>query len=54
LSFPEIYFASVSLAKTIAKHVLNVHMNNRPSAEASAVGEFDIQKMRGYISYCKA
>lgn len=35
---------------TIARHVLNVHMNNQVE---SAVGEYDLQKMRMYISYCK-
>ncbi|TPX33365.1 hypothetical protein SmJEL517_g03728 [Synchytrium microbalum] len=39
--------------RTIAKHVLNVHMNNRTAQSEAAVGEFDMQRMRGYISYCK-
>ncbi|TPX44036.1 hypothetical protein SeMB42_g04458 [Synchytrium endobioticum] len=40
--------------RTIAKHVLNVHMNHRPMASETAQGEFDMQRMRGYISYCKS
>ncbi|GAA5881058.1 hypothetical protein JCM16303_004661 [Sporobolomyces ruberrimus] len=37
---------------TIAKHVMNIHMNR--ATENSAVGEIDIEKMKRYISYCKA
>ncbi|GAA5841339.1 hypothetical protein JCM3766R1_005035 [Sporobolomyces carnicolor] len=37
---------------TIAKHVMNIHMNR--ATESSAVGEIDIEKMKRYISYCKA
>ncbi|KAJ3330565.1 minichromosome maintenance protein 5 [Blyttiomyces sp. JEL0837] len=37
--------------QTIAKHVLNIHMNHQTFENA---GEIPIQKMRGYISYCKA
>lgn len=37
--------------QTIAKHVMNIHMN-RTTTE-NAVGEIDIDKMRRYISYCK-
>jgi DNA replication licensing factor MCM5 len=41
----------------IAKHVMNIHMN-RPGQNAGengeVVGEIDIDKMRRYISYCKA
>lgn len=41
----------------IAKHVMNIHMN-RPNQSADengeAVGEIDIDKMKRYISYCKA
>ncbi|KAJ3415013.1 minichromosome maintenance protein 5 [Chytridiales sp. JEL 0842] len=39
-----------TLDKTIASHVLNVHMNT--AVEAS--GEISMQRMRSYISYCKA
>ncbi|KAL7424263.1 minichromosome maintenance protein 5 [Cryptotrichosporon argae] len=38
--------------RTIAKHVMNIHMN-RPT-ENEAVGEIDIEKMRRYIAYCKS
>ncbi|KAJ3195785.1 minichromosome maintenance protein 5 [Irineochytrium annulatum] len=37
--------------QTIARHVLNVHMNLRAM---DTVGEVSMQKMKGYISYCKA
>ncbi|GAA5990009.1 hypothetical protein JCM11641_000583 [Rhodosporidiobolus odoratus] len=37
---------------TIAKHVMNIHMNR--ATEAGAVGEIDIEKMKRYVSYCKA
>jgi DNA replicative helicase MCM subunit Mcm2 (Cdc46/Mcm family) len=40
--------------QTIAKHVMNIHMN-RPNSNASEVaGEIDIDKMKRYISYCKS
>lgn len=38
--------------QTIARHVLQVHMNTHVK-EREAAGDIDIQKMRGYISYCK-
>ena len=41
----------------IAKHVMNIHMN-RPGQNTDDngenIGEIDIDKMRRYISYCKA
>ncbi|KAJ3548334.1 hypothetical protein NM688_g5310 [Phlebia brevispora] len=43
--------------RMIAKHVMNIHMN-RPNQNADengeTVGEIDIDKMKRYISYCKA
>ncbi|TFY60482.1 hypothetical protein EVG20_g7401 [Dentipellis fragilis] len=43
--------------RLIAKHVMNIHMN-RPNQNADengeVVGEIDIDKMKRYISYCKA
>ncbi|KAI9444999.1 MCM-domain-containing protein [Lactarius indigo] len=43
--------------RTIAKHVMNIHMN-RPNAAADengeVVGEIDIDKMKRFISYCKS
>ncbi|KAI0803154.1 ATP dependent DNA helicase [Irpex lacteus] len=43
--------------RMIAKHVMNIHMN-RPGQNADEngenVGEIDIDKMKRYISYCKA
>lgn len=39
--------------QTIAKHVLNIHMN-RPTENGEVVGEIDIDKMKRYISYCKS
>jgi DNA replication licensing factor MCM5 len=43
--------------QTIAKHVMNIHMN-RPNSNAGengeVVGEIDLDKMKRYISYCKS
>lgn len=45
------------ICQMIAKHVMNIHMN-RPNQSADengeAVGEIDIDKMKRFISYCKA
>lgn len=41
----------------IAKHVMNIHMNrpnNSADENGEVVGEIDIDKMKRYISYCKA
>lgn len=38
--------------RTMAKHVMNIHMNR--ANDASAAGEFDIEQMKRYISFCKA
>ncbi|KAI8823127.1 MCM2/3/5 family-domain-containing protein [Fimicolochytrium jonesii] len=38
--------------RTIARHVLQVHMNTHVK-EREAAGDINIQKMRSYISYCK-
>ncbi|ADV19321.1 minichromosome maintenance protein 5 (cell division control protein 46) [Cryptococcus gattii Ru294] len=38
--------------RTIAKHVMNIHMNRQ--TENEAVGEIDIEKMKRYIGYCKS
>ncbi|WVQ78482.1 hypothetical protein IAT38_000568 [Cryptococcus sp. DSM 104549] len=38
--------------RTIAKHVMNIHMNRQ--TENEAVGEIDIEKMKRYVSYCKS
>ncbi|BGP26260.1 minichromosome maintenance protein 5 [Rhodotorula toruloides] len=37
---------------TIAKHVMNLHMNR--ATEQGVVGEIDIETMKRYVSYCKA
>ncbi|KAG8861718.1 minichromosome maintenance protein 5 [Tulasnella sp. 330] len=39
--------------RTIAKHVMRVHMN-RTDDSAEAQGEIDIDKMKRYIAYCKS
>ncbi len=39
--------------QSIARHVLSVHMNTVRAPVAGAVGDIDIEKMRGFISYCK-
>ncbi|KAI8370368.1 MCM2/3/5 family-domain-containing protein [Radiomyces spectabilis] len=36
---------------SIARHVLNVHMNRQVH---DAIGEIDLEKMKAYINYCKA
>ncbi|RSH81781.1 minichromosome maintenance protein 5 [Apiotrichum porosum] len=38
--------------RTIAKHVMDIHMNRQ--ADDEIVGEIDIDKMKRYISYCKS
>ena len=38
--------------RTIARHVLQVHMNMDTGAHDPA-GELDMEKMRSYICYCK-
>jgi DNA replication licensing factor MCM5 len=44
-------------SQTIAKHVMNIHMN-RPNSNLAengeVIGEIDIDKMKRYISYCKS
>ncbi|KAI8070893.1 MCM2/3/5 family-domain-containing protein [Gongronella butleri] len=37
---------------TIAKHVLNVHMNRQN--QDTAMGDIDLEKMKAYINYCKS
>ncbi|CEI87889.1 Putative DNA replication licensing factor mcm5 [Rhizopus microsporus] len=37
---------------SIARHVLNVHMNKQ--IQDAAMGEIDLEKMKAYINYCKA
>jgi DNA replication licensing factor MCM5 len=37
--------------RTIAKHVMNIHMN-KPTGNETA-GEIDIDKMKRYVAYCK-
>jgi DNA replication licensing factor MCM5 len=38
--------------RTIAKHVMDIHMNRQ--ADDEIVGEIDIDKMKRYIAYCKS
>ncbi|TXT13612.1 hypothetical protein VHUM_00979 [Vanrija humicola] len=38
--------------RTIAKHVMNIHMNRE--AGEDVIGEIDIDKMKRYIAYCKS
>lgn len=38
--------------RTMAKHVMNIHMNR--ANDTTATGEFDIDQMKRYISFCKA
>ncbi|EMD42364.1 hypothetical protein CERSUDRAFT_41838 [Gelatoporia subvermispora B] len=41
--------------RTIAKHVMNIHMNrSNLDGEGEAVGEIDLAKMKRFIAYCKA
>ncbi|KAI7905473.1 MCM2/3/5 family-domain-containing protein [Cokeromyces recurvatus] len=37
---------------SIARHVLNVHMNRQ--TQDAVMGEIDLEKMKAYINYCKA
>ncbi|KAJ1978641.1 minichromosome maintenance protein 5 [Dimargaris xerosporica] len=39
--------------RTIAKHVMNIHMNSENPAD-QVVGEIDVHKMKRYITYCKS
>lgn len=39
--------------RTIAKHVLGIHMHGA-SEQADAEGEFDLQRMKRYIAFCRA
>src|SRR5882762_4546453 len=43
--------------QTIAKHVMNIHMN-RPNGNSDengeVVGEISLERMKRYISYCKS
>ncbi len=38
--------------RTMAKHVMNIHMNR--ANDTTATGEFDIEQMKRYISFCKS
>ena len=38
--------------QTIAKHVMNIHMNKEADTEVE--GEIDIERMKRYISYAKS
>ncbi|PWN50590.1 putative CDC46-cell division control protein [Violaceomyces palustris] len=40
--------------RTIAKHVMNIHMNRTTDQANSAQGEIDIDRMKRYVAYCKA
>ncbi|KAG1523904.1 hypothetical protein G6F52_004637 [Rhizopus delemar] len=37
---------------SIARHVLNVHMNKQ--TQDAVMGEIDLEKMKAYVNYCKA
>ncbi|KAG1299361.1 hypothetical protein G6F66_000898 [Rhizopus arrhizus] len=43
---------SESRDMSIARHVLNVHMNKQ--TQDAVMGEIDLEKMKAYINYCKA
>jgi hypothetical protein len=55
--FHSLLVLSPYVCQTIAKHVMNIHMN-RPNSNAGengeAVGEIDLDKMKRFISYCKS
>ncbi|KAK9450358.1 MCM2/3/5 family-domain-containing protein [Limtongia smithiae] len=40
--------------QSVAKHVMNIHMNQSTVATEEQAGEIPIEKMRRYISYCKS
>ncbi|GJJ09600.1 hypothetical protein Clacol_003823 [Clathrus columnatus] len=49
------YDEGKSPGETIAQHVMNIHMNRTDANEDGEVaGEIDIDKMKRYISFCKA
>lgn len=39
--------------QTMAKHVMNIHMNRSTLNEDANVGEIDVEKMKKYIAFCK-
>jgi DNA replication licensing factor MCM5 len=43
----------ISIAQTIARHIMNLHMN-RVAANAEASGEIPLETMKRYIAYCKS
>ncbi len=52
--FAVIHPVLTHVLQTIAKHVLNVHMN-RPNhlTDENGEGELPLDKMKRYIAYCK-
>jgi len=40
--------------RTIAKHVIGIHMNKDQDQSAPVTGEIPIEKMKRYITYCKS
>lgn len=40
--------------ETIARHVMDVHMGKQPTEQGSVSGEIAMDKMKRYISYCRA
>ncbi|KAK9464152.1 MCM2/3/5 family-domain-containing protein [Lipomyces oligophaga] len=40
--------------QSIAKHVINIHMNQQAVSTEEVSGEIPVEKMRRYISYCRA
>lgn len=42
----------LTFVQSIARHVLNVHMNKQ--TQDAVMGEIGLEKMKAYVNYCKA
>jgi len=40
--------------QTLAKHVMNIHMNALQMSEEARPGELQLNTLKKYISYCRA
>jgi len=42
------------LMQTLAKHVMNIHMNALQMSEEARPGELQLNSLKKYIAYCRA
>jgi len=42
------------LVQTLAKHVMNIHMNALQMSEEARSGEIQLNTLKKYIAYCRA